>query len=121
MSHAANEVYARRLLPKRLGYPLWYPEPSSALPSSYRERGVSIGDLGLVTSMGSFDFLFNICLPAGHPINEGRTPQHFEVVDVVESRDVNIFPDAHSEQSYVACSSIKKRVVGGTLATQSNT
>ncbi|KAJ7620021.1 hypothetical protein DFH06DRAFT_1234904 [Mycena polygramma] len=46
------------------GYPLARPL-STTFPVAYLRRGISIGDDGM------FDFLFNIYLPADHPINDG--------------------------------------------------
>jgi hypothetical protein len=107
MSQAPSQVYARRLLPKEHGYPLWIPEPNIRLPEEYQAQGVCIGDVGLVTPKGDFSFLFNICLPANHSINLGRTPEQFECVDLDIERDIAEYPNFHSSGSYVACSSIK--------------
>jgi hypothetical protein len=82
MSSVASNLYARRLLSEGHGYPLWIPEPNDFLPPEYQELGTRIGDVGLVTSDGAFDYLFNVCRPASHPINLGRTPDDFEHVDV---------------------------------------
>ncbi|KAE9402506.1 hypothetical protein BT96DRAFT_785704, partial [Gymnopus androsaceus JB14] len=72
------------------GYPLWAPAPNEALPVEYQNTGVSIGDVGLVTEDGGFDFLFNVFLPLDDTINrfhgvpEGfvslaRNPNEFQV------------------------------------------
>ena len=45
------EVYARQLLLKRHGYPLWYPEPYG-YSVVYRTKGVRIGDVGYVCYPG---------------------------------------------------------------------
>ncbi|TFK33084.1 hypothetical protein BDQ12DRAFT_576571, partial [Crucibulum laeve] len=63
------QIYVEQMLPVRFGYPLWHPTPSSSLPLAYRKEGVSVGDFGILTSDGSFDFIFNIWLPFGHPVN----------------------------------------------------
>lgn len=77
----ASEVYTRLLLSNHLGFPLWNPAPDDNLVSDYREKGVSIGDVGLITSDGKFDFLFNICLPSDHPVNQQYgVPKDFEVL-----------------------------------------
>jgi len=90
MAQDDSEVYARLLLRKRRGFPLWLPQPHQNLPSEYRRNGVNIGDVGIVTSGGIFDFLFNICLPSNHPINGNRVPDGFrpletpEIIDIIE-------------------------------------
>lgn len=83
-----SDVYARLLLPKRLGFPLWIPQPHRNLPSEYRRNGVNIGDVGIVTSGGVFDFLFNVCLPSHHRINGGRVPNDFRPLDPPEPVDI---------------------------------
>ncbi|KAL0059197.1 hypothetical protein AAF712_014091 [Marasmius tenuissimus] len=45
----------------------------------YRTSGIRVGDVGLVTADGCFDFLFNVCVPDNDPINQyNRVPQGFE-------------------------------------------
>ncbi|KAJ3852422.1 hypothetical protein EV368DRAFT_16973, partial [Lentinula lateritia] len=79
------EVYARLLLPRKRGYPLWSPKPHQGLPEEYRRVGVRVGDVGILNELGGFDYLFNACLPADHPVNIGRVPpdfRHLQGVDV---------------------------------------
>jgi hypothetical protein len=76
---SATETYTRILLSKRIGYPLWTPEPHNFLPE-YEEEGIRIGDVGIVNEHGLFEFSFNVCLPADHPINapfHSRLPSSF--------------------------------------------
>ena len=54
-------MYERPLTPKDRGFPLWIPQPNMMLPIPYRAKGVCIGDVGIITEFGGFDFLFNIC------------------------------------------------------------
>ncbi|KIM73789.1 hypothetical protein PILCRDRAFT_92868, partial [Piloderma croceum F 1598] len=54
-----SEAY-RILLLEKLGYPLWYPDLDENLPATYREHGVRIGDVGIITKAGRFDFIFNV-------------------------------------------------------------
>ena len=71
-----SQTYARQILKKGHDHPLWIPEPSQSLTSAYIERGFSIGDVGIFTDEGSFEYLFNVSLPADHPINLGRVPPY---------------------------------------------
>ncbi|KAF8996581.1 hypothetical protein BDZ89DRAFT_970972 [Hymenopellis radicata] len=59
------------------GYPLWIPEPDAGLPVEYQREGVTIGDLGLLTAGGGFDFILNVHLDAHHPVNAGNVPPDF--------------------------------------------
>lgn len=81
-----SEVYARLLLPRKKGYPLWKPKPDERLPEEYRRVGVRIGDIGILNDSGGFDYLFNACLSADHPVNFGRVPQDF-VQLIVDDND----------------------------------
>jgi hypothetical protein len=114
MSQVASETYQRLLLPKGEGVPLYFPDLYDSLPTACRERGVSIGDVGIVTEDGSFDFLFNVCLPRDDPVNDGRTPESFQMVTLNQSIDFgardngSCFPRGSS----VFSSSIKKKALG---------
>jgi len=105
MSHDDGEVYARLLLPKRRGFPLWHPQPHRNLPAEYRRNGVNIGDVGIVTSGGIFDFLFNICLPSHHPINGNRVPDNFRPLEPPEPIDV---VEAPVSSTHIASGSIEQ-------------
>jgi hypothetical protein len=70
----SNEIYERHLREKGRGHPLWIPQPNMALPIAYRAQGVRIGDVGIFTDDGGFDFLFNICVPIDDPINPRELP-----------------------------------------------
>lgn len=63
----ASEIYAKMLLLEKLGYPLWYPEPSEDASNRHREFGVRIGDVGNITGTGQFEFHFNVHEPGGCP------------------------------------------------------
>ncbi|KIK57597.1 hypothetical protein GYMLUDRAFT_75530 [Collybiopsis luxurians FD-317 M1] len=77
MNSTPPKTYAQLLLPRGNGYPMWRPEPSETLPE-HAKLGVDVGDVGLITEDGGFDFLFNIFLPADHPINTPRgVPEGF--------------------------------------------
>ncbi|KAF8176672.1 hypothetical protein K438DRAFT_1607385 [Mycena galopus ATCC 62051] len=68
--------YCSQLLRQGRGFPLYVPGPQVNLSAEYRRRGVAIGDVGRITSEGSFDFFFNIYLAADHPIN-ANIPEDF--------------------------------------------
>ena len=104
---SSNSIYKRHMYLEAHGFPLWIPQPNLRLSCSYRRRGVSIGDVGIFTPGGGFDFLFNICQPVGHPSNPDELPEGFcrlelKPADVCEFR-------AHSSHSYIASSSVKKQ------------
>ncbi|EEB93324.1 hypothetical protein MPER_08036, partial [Moniliophthora perniciosa FA553] len=96
---AESEVYARFLLPKKKGYPLWNPGVSDNLPPEYRERGVSIGDVGTIDEEGGFQYLFNVLLPSDHPMNGAeRVPAGFTPLSVplyTEKRANQYAPGTH--------------------------
>ncbi|KAF4617807.1 hypothetical protein D9613_006180 [Agrocybe pediades] len=90
----SNEIYERHLLLKGRGFPLWIPEPNKNLSMIYQRQGISIGDVGLVTYAGSFSFLFNICLPADHPVNPRVMPEGFAPIDPpIDPGDVRRFTE----------------------------
>ena len=102
-----NVIYERHMYLQKRGVPLWIPQPNMRLSRSYRRQGVSIGDVGIFTADGGFDFLFNVCLPAGHPNNPNELPEGFSCL-VLRPADVSEFY-AHSPHSYLASPSVKKR------------
>ncbi|KAF4617806.1 hypothetical protein D9613_006181 [Agrocybe pediades] len=104
----SNEIYERHLLLKGRGFPLWIPEPNRNLPMPYQRQGISIGDVGIVSYTGSFSFLFNICLPADHPINPEDLPEGFAPIDPpINPIDVRTFIELKSG-SFLGSNSIVK-------------
>ena len=89
------------------GFPLYIPQPNMTLPHSYQRQGASIGDVGIFTLDGGFDFLFNACSPAGHPSNPDELPEGFSPFDL-KPTDVCKFP-AHLSHSHLASRSVKRR------------
>ncbi|KAE9383498.1 hypothetical protein BT96DRAFT_843768 [Gymnopus androsaceus JB14] len=96
------EVYVRLLLRRRRGYPLWIPKPGDWLPLAYRQEGVRIGDVGILTEFGGFDYLFNVCLPADHPVNAGRVPEQFRQLQGIDIGDMTWSTEEYMPGSYVA-------------------
>jgi len=110
-----QSVYTRlltRVDPER-GYPLWFPEPNNRLPREYRESGLRIGDVGVVTARGTFDVFFNICLPENHPLHANYgVPDEFEQV-VLEGQDIeSIQPGDHRGRVIATQSINQKKVIG---------
>ncbi|KAH9477074.1 hypothetical protein JR316_0010990 [Psilocybe cubensis] len=87
------DVYNRHLACKGRGFPLWIPEPNNNLSMEYRRRGIDIGDVGVITKMGNFDFLFNICLPDDHPINRDGVPAGFSPCKPTRSGDIQRYTE----------------------------
>ncbi|KIJ99823.1 hypothetical protein K443DRAFT_157558 [Laccaria amethystina LaAM-08-1] len=102
----SNSIFQRHMYLEKHGFPLWIPQPNLRLSRSYRRRG-AIGDVGIFTAGGGFDFLFNICLPAGHPSNPDQLPEGFCRLEL-KPADVCEF-HANSSHSYIASSSVKKQ------------
>ncbi|KAE9388461.1 hypothetical protein BT96DRAFT_836207 [Gymnopus androsaceus JB14] len=105
------EVYSRLLLPQGRGYPLWKPRSdSSNLPKEYKRDGVHIGDVGFLNIFGGFEFLFNVCHPANHPLNARGVPSDFEALEL-DQNEISDSLDAFAPGSRVASESCHFRQV----------
>ena len=104
---SSNSIYKRHMYLEAHGFPLWIPQPNEALDPSYRRTGVSIGDVGIFTPDGGFDFLFNVCLPAEHTSNPETLPKGFVPLEL-KPTDVCKF-HAHPSRSHLASPSVKSR------------
>ncbi|KAJ7186024.1 hypothetical protein C8R46DRAFT_852420, partial [Mycena filopes] len=103
-----SHLYTRLLLPKRHGYPLFHPQPFDDLPLQSRRVGTEIGDLGVVTSDGSFDVIFNICRAADDPLNRFGVPAGFEQL-ILDAEDVAFRAQYHRPGSDISNTRINKR------------
>jgi hypothetical protein len=96
--YSESGIYSNLLLNQGRGFPLYRPEPRTNLPEEYKRTGVAIGDVGRVTAEGSFDFFFNIYLPADDPINIDA-PKDFVPLSACPSRrdidDYDLHPGNH--------------------------
>ncbi|KAJ6483124.1 hypothetical protein C8R45DRAFT_1215058 [Mycena sanguinolenta] len=103
-----SRLYSRLLLSKGHGYPLFHPQPYDDLPHELRHQGTTIGDVGVVTSDGSFDVIFNICRAADDPLNRFGVPAGFERMSLLEG-DIATLVDYHWPGSDVSSTTISKR------------
>jgi hypothetical protein len=118
-SERDSEIYVQKLLPKGHGYPMWAPQPLLNLPDAYKAQGVAIGDVGLITASGAFDYLFNICQPANASVNgERMTPRNFEHVELMprDTADENFRPAG----SVITSTSIESRTFNASLSGEAN-
>lgn len=87
----SQEIYVQNMLRKKRGYPLWIPSPNLSLPVHNRHTGVMVGDLGIITPEGGFDFLFNILHDRQDPINEARIlPRQFHHLHLPENQQFKV-------------------------------
>jgi hypothetical protein len=113
-----NEVYVRLLLPKGHGFPVWNPTLDRNLPIEYRQEGISAGDVGIINPDGSWDFLFNICVPGENPINIGGVPTAFEKVS--DRNNVTDYQDHFERGCAIASNTMVSHKLEGDLLVQVN-
>ncbi|KAJ7154580.1 hypothetical protein C8R46DRAFT_1227418 [Mycena filopes] len=104
-----RHLYSRLLLAKGNGYPLSYPQPSDDLLPACRERGIEIGDVGVLTSDGSFDVFFNICRDRDDPVNRYGLPPGFKPVGMPASGDLVSRESYYRPGSHVSNTAMKQR------------
>ncbi|KIJ58143.1 hypothetical protein HYDPIDRAFT_34451 [Hydnomerulius pinastri MD-312] len=117
-----QDVYAGLMLRAEpsCGYPLWVPEPDSSLPTEYQSKGLTVGDVGVVTEDGSFDVFFNICLPETHPLHRAYgVPEGFKQI-VLHARDISKFPFIDGPGKVISTQSIDLKTVVAGMAGSSN-
>ncbi|KZP19478.1 hypothetical protein FIBSPDRAFT_561886 [Athelia psychrophila] len=112
-----SQVYARRLLPKKHRYPMYYPEPLDNLPLEYRRRGVGIGDVGIIKPDGSFEFAFNIFIPwaeSDREINCFGVPDGFVPMQLGR-QPVASNQNKHAEGSVIMSNCEKSKDASGSI------
>ncbi len=110
----AHAIYTKLLLRRGHGYPLWIPESDYNLPDVYCDKGVSVGDLGILTDDGGFDFLFNVCAEADDPVNQGHVPPQFQPLRISSSHAIRKIPFHRKSSSITSAHvSTKKIAVEG--------
>ncbi|KAK0194033.1 hypothetical protein F5146DRAFT_416112 [Armillaria mellea] len=111
MSEPAHVIYTKLLLQSGHGYPLWIPEPDPNLPDEYRNKGVSVGDLGILTDDGGFDFLFNVCAEGNTPVNRGRVPPQFQHLRIPSGHAIRETPYIHSRNASITSAHVSKTTI----------
>lgn len=102
-----DDIYYRHMFAEGRGIPMRLPEPSVTLPREYQRRGIAIGDVGILTEFGGFDFMFNICLPADDPIHRQGLPEGFSpLFPPLSPSDIYRHKEFKSN-SYLASASVK--------------
>lgn len=61
-----HETYSHSLIQLGHGYSFYKPQGNNARPEEYRGIGASLGDIGIINSRGSFEFILNIFRPLPH-------------------------------------------------------
>ncbi|KIK56577.1 hypothetical protein GYMLUDRAFT_778847 [Collybiopsis luxurians FD-317 M1] len=115
VSWTERESYAQFMFPQKRGYPLWKPKPQGGrLPGIYKQKGVHIGDIGILNEFGGFSYLFNTCHPANHELNLGRVPENFEQLLDIDYDDIEE-SEEFEPGSHIASqpSSIRKVKIAG--------
>ena len=103
-----QDLYAQQLLLKGNGYPLWDPQPKRHFGDPSSPAGVAIGDVGIITTNGGFDFLFNVCVPPDHPINPRDLPNSFSPLSPQLSHtDICEFQE-YAPGEYLASDSVER-------------
>ncbi|KAF8171639.1 hypothetical protein BJ912DRAFT_995275 [Pholiota molesta] len=93
-SNGRAESYSRSLMMKGHGFPLWYPGGDLGKPIEYLQKGVSIGDVGVLDRDGLFDFCFNIFLPPDDPKHSHLAPEEFKPIEGgLDPSEVHTQPD----------------------------
>jgi hypothetical protein len=104
-----SDLYSRLLFPKGYGYPLFYPQPSDDLPEPARRNGTGIGDVGILTSDGSFDPIFNILRARDDPGNRFGVPPDFEQILLVPELEIRMQALYHLPGADVSNTSVSKK------------
>lgn len=101
------QVHTQLMFLSGFGYPMWIPEPNSNLPSSCREEGVMIGDVGIVTPGKPFDLLFNVCETHTQADDSNRLPSGTERVEL-QPDHISAVPDMFPPETVIKSASVRQ-------------
>ncbi|KAJ7631270.1 hypothetical protein DFH06DRAFT_1224064 [Mycena polygramma] len=115
-----SELYSSLLFTNGKGYPLFQPQLSDNLPDEYKKTGIRIGDVGVVSRIGSFNPIFNILHgPGDHEINRFGVPENFVQLELgdydIDRRDL-----CHPLGGHISNTKIKKRRGNVTAGVEDN-
>ena len=105
-AHARSHIYSLEMMVHGAGYPLYQPTPSRGprVLAGYRKKGVRVGDVGIITANGAFDFLFNACEhndPSDAGVNPVILPDGFELLKPIITVSEEYDPGACLHSTHV--------------------
>ncbi|KIM37482.1 hypothetical protein M413DRAFT_448527 [Hebeloma cylindrosporum] len=104
----AHQSYVRSLFAAGHGYPMYDTGTVSEVPEDYTNiRGISIGDVGVLSNHGEFVFAFNLFLPPDHPYNKGNTPASFSPLEPLEESEIQTVDEYFPRGAVVTSKGIK--------------
>ncbi|KIM37486.1 hypothetical protein M413DRAFT_448532 [Hebeloma cylindrosporum] len=103
----AHQSYAHSLFAAGHGYPMYDTGTVSIVPKDYHSRGISIGDVGMLSDDGEFLFAFNIFLPSDHPYNEGKTPDSFAPLEPLDESEIHTMDEYFPRGAVIASKGIE--------------
>ena len=112
LKEGAPRTLVRSFKSHRLGLPLHKPGPDARLSLECRRLGMSIGDLGMITGEGGFDYLFNICRQNSDPLNPEGSPAGIQPFSESTLRGIQR-TTSFSPNNYITSDSVEKCVSEG--------
>ena len=110
-SNGNAEAYSRSLLLSGNGFPVWYPGGDLGKSIEYLQKGLSIGDVGILDREGIFDFWFNIFLPLDNPIHSHSVPREFQPIQPPPiPSEITCLPDYFKPGDVVTSKGVKVTV-----------
>ena len=107
------DLYRRLMGLKKKGrHALWIPHLNISLSLERRQQGVRIGDVGIITPNGAFDFMFSIYSPPTGSSDPSSLPSGFEQMQTPSSleREVVVISE-HSAHDALTSIGIAKQAL----------
>jgi len=112
-SNGNAEGYSRSLLFSGNGFPVWYPGGDLGKSIEYLQKGLGIGDVGILDREGIFDFCFNIFLPPEDPIHSHSVPREFQpILPPPSSSEISYIPDHFKPGEAITSKGVQATVHG---------